>query len=162
MFGFRYLFWKSSFSDSVLQLPGVAEGFARGLQLMNKASELSSSARKTLPKPNLKFDKKPLNSLPVLKAEPPQGGDDEEIPFRTIVEEFVAEHNLLFVPLNRAHQITRLPLFRVAQGIDGRGGVTVYILDDVVWGVPVGGSEEEIFKPIGLDDLVLRATKGKH
>lgn len=149
-------------------MPGVAEGFTRGLQLMNKASELGSDAHKRLPKPDTRFDKffqPPPASTPQTKLPKPVkgGAEDEEVSFRTLVEEYVAEHNLLLVPLNRAHQVTRLPLFRVAQNIDGRGGVTVYIMDDVAWAIPaeVGAREEELFKPIGLDDLVVRATRGR-
>lgn len=44
----RYRYWKESFSETVLQLPGVAEGFTRGLQLMHKASELKDSERARL------------------------------------------------------------------------------------------------------------------
>jgi tuftelin-interacting protein 11 len=160
---FRYLFWKGSFSEVVLALPGVNAGFTKGLQLMNKAAELKPEERRYLPKPSLDA-KPPLPSSSPRPSAPqnapkPEGG--EEVPFRVIVEEYIAEHNLLFVPLGKAHEITRLPMFRVSPSIDGRGGVTVYILDDVVWAMPPGGSEADQFKPIGLEDLVLRSTKGK-
>lgn len=160
---FRYLFWKGSFSEAVLGLPGVNAGFTQGLQLMNKAAELKPEERRYLPKPSLDItpplpSSSPRPSVPKGTSEPQEG---EEIPFRIIVEEYVAEHNLLFVPLGKAHETTRLPMFRVSHSIDGRGGVTVYILDDVVWAIPPGGSEADRFKPVGLEDLVLRATKGK-
>lgn len=131
---------------------------------MNQAAEMKSADRPKLPKPSLTFNPTPSRpSIPAVpaKTSKPSALPDEEVPFRTLVEEYVAEHNLLFVPLGKAHHVTRLPMFRIAQTIDGRGGITVYIMDDVVWALPAGGREEELFKPIGLDDLVLRATKAK-
>lgn len=128
---------------------------------MNKAAEMKPEERRYLPKPSL--DIKPPTIRPITKSPAPNKPSaptpDEEVSFRVLVEEYIAEHNLLFLPLGRAHQITRLPLFRVSQNIHGKGGVTVYIMDDVTWALPVGGSEEELFKPTSLADLVLRATK---
>lgn len=145
-----------------MALPGVNAGFIQGLQLMNKAADLEPEERRYLPKPSLDVQP-PLPAstpqLPILTKAPEPA--EEEVPFRVIVEEYIAEHNLFFVPLGRAHEITRLPMFRVSSSIEGKGGVTVYILDDVVWAMPAGGSEADRFKPTGLDDLVLQATTGK-
>lgn len=145
-----------------MALPGVNAGFTQGLQLMNKAAELKPEDRRHLPKPslNVKPSLPPSSSRPSNPQKVSKPAEDE-VSFRVLVEEFIAEHNLLFVPLGRAHENTRLPMFRVSPSIDGKGGVTVYILDDVVWAMPVGGSETDRFKPTGLEDLVLRANKGK-
>jgi len=156
-----YRFWRSSFSQEVLDLPGVSEGFARGLQLMNQASGLSPQARATLPKPNASIDVSSTKTLPTAGKALPKVDQPalEEITFRSIVEEFMAEHNLLFIPMGKAHPKTRLPLYRISHNIDGRGGLPIYIHDDAVWTPRVGGSEEDAYEPVMLDELVLRATK---
>ncbi len=157
---FRYRFWRASFSQEVLDLPGVSEGFARGLQLINQASGLSPQARATLPKPNTSIDVLSAKPLPTGKVLPKVDHPAlEEITFRSIVEEFMAEHNLLFIPMGKAHPNTRLPLYRISQNIDGRGGLPIYILDDVVWTPRIGESEDDAYEPVMLDELVLRATK---
>jgi len=71
----------------------------------------------------------------------------------------MAEHNLLFIPTGKAHPKTRLPLYRISQNIDGRGGLPVYISDDAVWTPRIGESEDDTYEPVMLDELVLRATK---
>lgn len=159
----RYRFWKSSFSESVLELPGVNAGFTSGLQLMHTAASMKPEERRYIPKPSLDIKPPPVvrpgTQAKASKADASNLLPDEEVPFRTVVEEYVAEHNLLFLPLGRAHHVTRLPLFRIAQNIDGKGGVTIYIMDDITWALPVGGLEEELFKPASLTDLVVRASK---
>ncbi|KAF8343173.1 GC-rich sequence DNA-binding factor-like protein-domain-containing protein [Cantharellus anzutake] len=155
-----YRFWKGSFSQEVLDLPRVSEGFARGLQLMNQATGLSPQARASLPKPDISnlSAKLPAEKTIPLKENRPV---PEEVTFRSIVEEFVAEHNLFFVPMGKAHPKARLPLYRISQSVDGRGGVPVYISDDVVWALPVGGSDDDTYEPVMLDELVLRASSSR-
>jgi tuftelin-interacting protein 11 len=164
----RYQFWKGSFSEAILDLPGVAAGFTRGLQLMYKATELPPEERAQLPKPDTTFNVADLPSsissiAEKSRVQPPRAvvEEEEEVSFRSLVEEFVAERNLLFVPMGKVHEKSRQPLFRVSQNIDGRGGVTVYISDEAVWAAPQGGSEEDAFRPIGLEEMVLRASRQK-
>ncbi len=82
----------------------------------------------------------------------------QEITFRSIVEDFAATHNLMFLPSGRVHERSRMPLFRVSPTADGKGGVLVYILDDAVWGPDEGGE----YRAITLENMVLRATKGSN
>jgi len=78
----------------------------------------------------------------------------QEITFRSIVEEFAASHNLLFIPAGRAHEKSRMPLFRVSSSVGGKGGLLVYVQDDAVW-APDGDE----YRAITLEDMVLRAIK---
>lgn len=153
-----YSFWKSSFSENVQNIPVVANGFTRGLQMMNKAIELGSDAPTMLPRPDHRI---PLSSPGELKTRPSatkvQPARVQEITFRSIVEDFASSHNLLFMPTGRAHETSRMPLFRVSATPDGKGGLLVYILDDAVW-----ASDGDEYRAITLEDMVLRAAKEKH
>lgn len=151
-----YSFWKSSFSENVQNMPVVANGFTRGLQMMNKAIELGPNAPTMLPRPDHRISlsspiKEPKARASATKAHPAR---TQEITFRSIVEDYASEHNLLFMPTGRAHEKSRMPLFRVSTTADGKGGLLVYILDDAVW-APDGDE----YRAITLEDMVLRATK---
>lgn len=85
----------------------------------------------------------------------PTSSSGPEVTFRSIVEEAAAESDLLVLPLNRSHEQTGLPLFRVSKNVDGKGGVNVYLQEDVVWAEVRGGGAGE-FEPVGLQDMVSR------
>ncbi|KAF9240731.1 TFP11-domain-containing protein [Melanogaster broomeanus] len=151
-----YAFWKGVFPDDVLALKGVQRGFTRGLQLMNEAIELGAHAPTKLKRPDLKAEqatgvvgapRKPAIKSTVLPSR------TQEITFRSIVEEFAAEHNLLFIPTGRAHEKSRMPLFRVS-GSSGKGGILVYVQDDAVW-----APEGDEYRAISLEEMVVRANK---
>lgn len=151
-----YQFWKESFPESVQTMPGVSNGFTRGLQLMNKAIELGPDAPSRLPRPDYLAE-------PQAPLSPKRNGTNgaktyatpvQEVTFRSVVEDFAASHNLLFVPTGRAHEKSRMPLYRVSQTADGKGGLLVYILDDAIW-APDGDD----YRPITPQDMVLRASK---
>lgn len=161
-----YQFWKEVFPEDVRNLSGVGRGFTRGLQLMNKAIELGPDAPTRLQKPDFKAE------LAAAAAPAPKAKDThlparsaprtQEITFRTIVEEYAAEHNLLFVPAGRAHEKSRMPLYRVSATADGKHGLLVYVLDDAVWAPKPGGAamENEEFRAVSLDEMVARAQGG--
>jgi len=153
-----YAFWKGTFSEDVRSMPGVAQGFTRGLQLMNKAIELGPDAPTRLPRPDHRAPPSAsAQAIPDAKKTPakPRPARTQEITFRSIVEDYASSHNLLFMPVGRAHEKSRMPLFRVSQSADGKGGLLVYILDDAVW-APDGDE----YRAITLENMVLRATKG--
>ena len=122
-----YRFWKDSFTPNVQNMSGVAQGFTRGLQLMNKAMELGPKASTELPRP----DHRPPSPKPMATSAQttpkPRPSRKQEITFRSIVEDYASTHNLLFMPTGRAHEKSRMPLFRVSQTADGKGGLLVYI-----------------------------------
>ena len=151
-----YREWKGTFTEDVQNMSGITNGFTRGLQLMNKAMELGPDAPTKLPRP----DHHLLSTSPTVNATrqaavKPRPVRTQEITFRSIVEDFASTHNLLFIPIGRAHEVSRMPLFRVSQTVDGKGGLLVYIQDDAVW-APDGDQ----YRAIALEDMVLRAMKG--
>ena len=119
---------------------------------------LGTNAPSRLARPDLSKD--PLtsvggaisNSKPRTKADTAPRAVD--VSFRTIVDEFAAAHNLLLMPTQRTHERSRMPLYRVSGNATGKGGVLVYLLDDVVW-----AGEGEEWKPVSLEEMVLRAAK---
>ncbi|KAH7890776.1 TFP11-domain-containing protein [Phlebopus sp. FC_14] len=149
-----YSFWKGSFSEEVQALPGVSRGFTRGLQLMNEAIELGVDAPTRLRRPDLRVElaaadgvQRTGTSKKVLTSH------TQEITFRAIVEEFAAQHNLLFMPTGRAHEKSRMPLFKVSS-TGGKGGLLVYVQDDAVW-----AQDGEDYRAITLEEMALRANK---
>ncbi|KAH9930300.1 GC-rich sequence DNA-binding factor-like protein-domain-containing protein [Fomitopsis serialis] len=149
-----YSLWKGMFSENVQSMPGIAQGFTRGLQLMNKAIELGPNAPTQLPRP----DHRPPSPTPMVtgqqKAPKMRPARTQEITFRSIVEDYASSHNLLFMPAGRVHEESRMPLFRVSPTADGKGGLLVYIQDDAVW-APDGDE----YRAIPLENMVLRARK---
>ncbi|KAF8892139.1 GC-rich sequence DNA-binding factor-like protein-domain-containing protein [Infundibulicybe gibba] len=132
-----YSFWKSTFPESVQALPGVSRGFTRGLQLMNQAIELGPDAPTQLPRPDFRAEQ--------LAATNPAHTDARSAPPRP-QHDFAASHNLLFVPTGKAHERSRMPLFKVSPTADGKGGLLVYILDDAE------------YRAVTLEDMVVRAN----
>ncbi|KAA1469025.1 TFP11-domain-containing protein [Dentipellis sp. KUC8613] len=150
-----YSFWKSTMPQSLQDIPVIQDGFTRGLQLMNKAIELGPDAPSKLPKPDHhRRPPTPAQSIPAAQAKKPPTRV-QEITFRSIVEDFAASHNLMFVPAGRVQEKSRMPLFRVSPTADGKGGLLVYILDDAVWAPTPEGD----YRAISLENMVLRATK---
>lgn len=163
--------WKNHFPLELRECKNIARGFTRGLQLMNEAIELGVDAPTKLKKPDFKREMDLLAEEMKRKS----GGvttpgtvtgrpaaRTQEITFKSIVEDFAATHNLLFMPAGKVHAKSRMPLFKVSPGVDGKKGILVYILDDAVWASAEGGAggEGDEFRAISLDEMVLRATGG--
>jgi len=149
-----YSFWKGYLPASINKLEPVEQGFNRGLHLMNLAMELGSDAPQKLPRPETLVPKKAPVTGKVLNGVHKAVQPAAEVTFRSIVEDFVAAHNLLFIPAGQVHEKSRMPLYRVSPNVDGKGGVTVYLLDDAVW-VQDGVN----WKAVGLEEMVLRANR---
>ena len=148
-----YRFWKDAFPESIQNLSGVSRNFTRGLQLMNKAYELGVNAPTHLPRPV--HDREPSSLHPNRDATKVALARPHEITFRSVVEDFAAANNLLFMPIGRVEELSRMPLFRVSLTADGKGGLLVYILGDAVWAQSDDGGD---FRAISLDDMVARAS----
>ncbi|KAG6381630.1 GC-rich sequence DNA-binding factor-like protein-domain-containing protein [Boletus reticuloceps] len=149
-----YAFWKDVFAEDILALKGVQKGFTRGLQLMNEAIELGADAPTKLKRADTKVEQ--AATVGTSKAATKSNAlpsRTHEITFRSIVEEYAAEHNLLFMPTGRAHETSRMPLFRVS-GPSGKGGVLVYVQDDAVW-----APEGDEYRAITLEEMVVKANK---
>ncbi|KAJ4473582.1 GC-rich sequence DNA-binding factor-like protein-domain-containing protein [Lentinula aciculospora] len=164
-----YSFWKASFPENLQSVAGISGGFTRGLQLMNQAIELGPEAPSKLFKPDYRAEQaqRALSRSPsrnengvAKNVSSRPSARTQEITFRSIVEEFTASHDLLLMPTGRAHEKSRMPLFRISPSMDGKGGLLVYILDDAVWAAPQGaGGPAEEYRAISLDDVVSRAKK---
>ncbi|KAF5383792.1 hypothetical protein D9615_003547 [Tricholomella constricta] len=157
-----YSYWKDeTLPETIRNTSGVSRGFTRGLQLMNKAIDLGPDAPTQLARPDLRAESLAQstslrNGAKAMPKMPPRSSAlTHEITFRSIVEDFAASHNLLFIPTGRAHELSRMPLFRVGPTADGKGGLLVYIQDDAVWAPIVDGQG---FRAISLEDMVLRAN----
>ncbi|KIL69346.1 hypothetical protein M378DRAFT_8008 [Amanita muscaria Koide BX008] len=160
-----YSFWKGSFPESVQSIPGVSRGFTRGLQLMNTAMELGPDAPTRLARPDFRAEMaaasrqgSPAPSK-TSKQRPTPAVRTQEITFRSIVEEFVASHNLLFIPAGRVEERSRMPLYRISPTADGKGGILIYILDDAVWAQ--SKDDKDDWRAVPLEEMVTRATSGR-
>jgi tuftelin-interacting protein 11 len=160
-----YSFWKGTFPENVQAIPGVSRGFTRGLQLMNTAIELGPDAPTKLSRPDFRAEMAAASRAdsPVpgkaIKQRPAPAARTQEITFRSIVEEHVASHNLLFIPAGRVHERSRMPLYRISPTADGKGGILIYILDDAVWAQ--SKDDKDDWRAISLEDMVLRAGGGR-
>jgi len=156
-----YSFWKDTFPEDLRNMPGVNRGFTRGLQLMNEAIQLGPDAPNKLIKPDFLTEIAAATQAAKDTAKTTRPATRTfEITFRSIVEEFAASHNLLFIPTGKAHERSRMPLFSVSKTADGKKGLLVYLLDDAVWAPRVDGSSaaSEEFMAISLEDMVSRAS----
>ncbi|KAF5315990.1 hypothetical protein D9758_018112 [Tetrapyrgos nigripes] len=162
-----YSFWKDAFPQHMQNLSGISRGFTRGLQLMNQAIELGPEAPTRLVRPDYRSERAQAQSSAegqkktkaTTTVPSRSSARTQEITFRSIVEEFAASHNLLFIPTGKAHEKSRMPLFRISSSADGKGGLLVYILDDAVWASMEGaGGPTEEYRAISLDNMVLRAS----
>jgi tuftelin-interacting protein 11 len=129
---------------------------------MLQASKLGPDVATRLPKPSFV----PSTRLPSAATAPSQPNKKtpssrltHEITFKSIAEEFAAEHNLLWVPTGRVHERSRLPMYRVTARADGKsGGAVVYVLDDAVWLVEDGSSSGNV-RAIALEEMALLGAK---
>ncbi|KAI0035361.1 GC-rich sequence DNA-binding factor-like protein-domain-containing protein [Vararia minispora EC-137] len=146
--------WQGAFPDSVRAQGAVQAGFTAAFDLVNKAIDLGSRAAAELPQPE--FGRAVAPAPAQVQAARRLAARTQEVTFRAIAEEYAAGHNLLFVPTQRVHEQSRVPLIRVSPTADGRGGVLVYILDDAVW-APDPAADGE-YRAVSLETMVLRAN----
>ena len=150
----------------MLDMPAISHGFTAGLGLMNDAMQLGTSAPQQLRRPTFKplqptkssssssasRDKSnPSKTAVPLPVRPP--AEEEEFTFRSLAEDYASQQDLVFVPLGRSHTDTGKPLFRVAKGVDGRGGVTVYVGEEAVFALVEDGS----YRAVTMHDMAKRA-----
>jgi tuftelin-interacting protein 11 len=154
-----YAFWKSVFSEDILALPAVRDGFTRGLQLMNMAIELGPDAPTKLPRPEhlRSTSATPPPTTAVKEATGkhlPARGAGDYLPFDR--RRLCGDSQPHVLACWSVHERSRMPLFRVSPTADGKGGILVYVLDDAVW----APDEDGEYRAITLENMVLRATRG--
>lgn len=146
-----YSSWKRIFPEDVQRMSGVERGFTKGLELMNKAIELGPAVSQ-LPLPDTRVTTGGQTKVrTTVKAKPSR---TQEITFRSIVDDYASNHNLMFFPAGKVDEKTGHALFRVSKGADGKGGLLVYIADDAVWAM-----DGDQYRAIPLEEMILRATK---
>ena len=141
-------------------LPAVQEGFHSGVTLMSEWASMDSAQRVNLPKLWLAAPASHPTGGPSTTAKKGTTARVLESSFKSIVEEYAAEHELLFMPTGKVHERSRVPMYRVTARMDGKGGVVVYILDDMIWVVEAGNESGDV-EGVGLEEMVLLARKGK-
>ncbi|KAM0754996.1 TFP11-domain-containing protein [Meredithblackwellia eburnea MCA 4105] len=156
-----YKYWKEFFPEDIVSLSGVSRGFRKGLDLMNQAMALGEDAKYRLKRPDSTpssatshkhHHKSKSSAAPPPTSTSTSAATAGEISFRQIVEEMASESNLVMLSTGRTNEKGR-PLFRVSANIEGKGGVTVYLDEDVVFVAEEGGK----FKPISVEEMVKRA-----
>ncbi|GAA6009422.1 hypothetical protein JCM11491_003551 [Sporobolomyces phaffii] len=163
-----YQWWKASLPDDVAAFKGVQRGFRKGLDLMHQAMALGEDVKYRLKKPDFRpkpsssssssTSRKPSKVPTSTSASTAPAASTTEVSFRSIVEDMCAQANLLFLATGRATATGRA-LYRVAESVDGRGGVVCYLEDDVAWVVRTGGDGDA--EPVGIEELIARAKRGK-
>nr|KIR84073.1 tuftelin-interacting protein 11 [Cryptococcus tetragattii IND107] len=153
-----YQWWSERFPEEVRDMPGVKRGFESGLNLMQEAMDLGSDAATKLRKP--KFEPRSTTKMlqssttPKLRKPEPPSTIATDITFRSIAEDYAAQHDLIFLPAGRSHSKTGKPLFKVCKNVEGRGGVTVYIGEHAVF----ANMDDGEFRAISLEDMVKKAS----
>jgi tuftelin-interacting protein 11 len=150
-----------------LDLKGVKQGFESGIELMSEAMNLEDSERMKLARPSVAA-KGPSQAKPskndLAAVQVPTTRQPIEVTFKSVVEEYAANHNLLFMPLGKMHEKSRQPLYRVTARSDGRGGIVVYLADDMIWEVVASkGANVEMGDAnlISTEEMVLLASKAR-
>ncbi|WVQ75429.1 hypothetical protein IAR50_005054 [Cryptococcus sp. DSM 104548] len=155
-----FTWWKERFPEAVLDIPGVAHGFDSAIQLMGEAVSLGADAPSRLQKPVFKpLPHKSSKASKTVKAKPaPAVAGANVVPditFRSIAEDYAVQNDLIFMPVGRSHDKTGKPLFKVCKGVDGRGGVTVYVGENAVF----AHMEDGEYRAVSLEDMVKRASR---
>ncbi|KAF1813802.1 putative G-patch domain protein [Eremomyces bilateralis CBS 781.70] len=151
--------WMEQFPAEVNALREVDEQWNKALELISHAQRLGDQAS-SLPAPSTATSALPT-SLPSTTAAALSTTADtpsapvEEVTMRDLVEEWSAEHDLLFRPLREAHPETGLPLFRITASATGKGGVVVYFKGDIVYAQ--GKADRSSWKATGMEGLLARA-----
>ncbi|KAH9818745.1 GC-rich sequence DNA-binding factor-like protein-domain-containing protein [Melampsora americana] len=168
--------WKSVIPDHLNdEVPTIRLGFARGIDLMNQASSLSSLDIKT------KLAKPDLLTRPLIDLSSPQSrqgrsglktkskvkrqaGLGEEVTFISIVEEEALKLNLFIIQLGKSLESDGMYLYRVSREYQSKqkhsSGLVFYIKEDVVYVKP--GPQDGIrvvdWEPMAVDEMLAKAS----
>lgn len=161
-----YEYWKAWFTkQDVMHLSSLQEAFQVALKLMSRAMEMGQDRRR-LPLPDLKQTHAAAN-LPMkaatignvdVRAPLASTQEDTASTFRQIVEESMMEADLIMQSLNRKEMRSGMPLYRVSRHLDGKGGVTLYLEEDVIFVEKRGENATTTYEPVSLRDLVKLAA----
>ncbi|KAG5517916.1 hypothetical protein PMAC_000371 [Pneumocystis sp. 'macacae'] len=157
-----YQWWQQVFPPELLKMPMIRESFVKGLDMMHQALNLGKDVSEKLPPPVIDF----IDSIEMKTKEnpiPERYGKQlgvEDIKFKDVVEGFCVEHDLILIPLRKAHEDTGNPLFRITASASGTGGIIVYIKGDVVWVQNLKNKNE--FSPQSLNHILTLAQRSSY
>ncbi len=150
-----YEWWQTVFPADIISTPAVQQGFGKGLQMMRQALEHGAH---TLPDlndgPPRPVDLAIPRAKPVTQKIATTPADLGEITFKDVIESWCEGHNLLLVPLRKAHAPSGNNLYRITASASDLGGVTVYLQGDVVW--MQEAKNKTIFLPSSLAEVASR------
>ncbi|KAG5440312.1 hypothetical protein PCANB_001882 [Pneumocystis canis] len=156
-----YQWWQQVFPSEMLEMPMIRESFVKGLDMMHHALNLGNDVSEKLPPPIIdSIDSIGIKTKDSLPKKYMKNLDFEEIEFKDVVDEFCTEHDLVLIPLRKAHENTGNPLFRITANTKGIGGVIVYIKGDVVWVQNVKNKNE--FTPQSLNHILTLVQKSNY
>ncbi|KTW25966.1 hypothetical protein T552_03240 [Pneumocystis carinii B80] len=149
-----YQWWQQVFPPEMLEMPMIRESFINGLDMMHQALNLGNDVSEKLLPPVTNLTQ-PIEietkETPLPKTYSKQL-EDRDVEFKDVVEEFCLEHDLVLIPLRKAHEGTGNPLFRITASASGTGGIIVYIKGDVVWVQNIKNKNE--FNPESLNYIL--------
>ncbi|KDN37748.1 TFP11-domain-containing protein [Tilletiaria anomala UBC 951] len=153
-----YTFWKAWFPKAVAALPGISQGFRRGLDLINEAIELGDERHSKLRKPDItpmsRTEFAAVHKVQRQAEVPVANRLPEEVSFKSLVEEAAAEADLLVQPLNRTESTSGAALYRISRALDGKHGINFYISDDVLWLEERDATTGHVqYLPVGMQEL---------
>ena len=166
--GAWFAWWQQQIPADVRELPLVDAQWTRALETMNLAMDLGERAATDLPPPSppaqfgLDDDtpgasrhRPPRTPAVAAPTAPTIGAEPLAEPtFRDVLERWCEEQSLVLARLPEAHATTGAPLYRLSGG--GRGGVVVYMREDVLWAREE--KDRARWEPVELGDgLVARA-----
>ena len=152
-----YMFWQDVFPKELRGAPAIKSSFKKGLDMMNDALDLGQDAPTKLAPPPVE-PLRPTKLEAVAPKPTPTKASNAPISvgatFRDAVEDWCTDHNLLLIPLRKAHEASGTPLFRITASASGSGGSVVYFQGDVIWAQ--NKKNKELWEPLGLEELLER------
>ncbi|ETI26736.1 hypothetical protein G647_10181 [Cladophialophora carrionii CBS 160.54] len=143
--------WWTLISSETLQLDSFPE--LRSLVKQKVTTETWPHWKPLLGTRKAKALPPPTPSAPALARASLAAADVEEISFRTIVEDWASEHNLLLTTSHKSDAFGRL-LYRLQDAERRNRGILVYLAEDIVFGADDG-------EPYALDDRLVLMARGR-
>ncbi|KAK9478397.1 GC-rich sequence DNA-binding factor-like protein-domain-containing protein [Lipomyces japonicus] len=72
--------------------------------------------------------------------------------FKDVIEDYCLDHNLLFIPLRKAHEILGHPLYRISESASGKGGILCYFESEILW-AQIRIENDWSWEPIGIEEI---------
>uniref|UniRef100_V5ESL4 G-patch domain-containing protein n=2 Tax=Kalmanozyma brasiliensis (strain GHG001) TaxID=1365824 RepID=V5ESL4_KALBG len=157
-----YEFWRRWWAEEASLLSSVPDnptdvgnvGFCAGLNLINRALDLSPSSRSALQPPSFVLPStRPASTTAATTASTAEPAEAERATFRSILSDHLAQHDLFLFKTSQVHPTgptTTAAVWRVSKSASAKtASVLIYLDDDVVF-----QQRKEGWVPVSLDQLV--------